>query len=164
MSKNPKSQPLDDESLKQYAVRLSDGTFYVLAASDEDAAWLALELSNRQGSQLHDVQKMSGRKGYFPNKWRKIKDIDSSHFEPIPYDEVMEWKVASWELSHNVCCVIRATNLKTNKVSEFVYQRQHAAENKIKKFLKAQTHELVICSDDSIYYVHPEMLSDDDND
>jgi|TARA_B100000085_G_scaffold279499_1_gene302914 hypothetical protein len=163
MLQSPQSQP-PDESLQQYAVRLSDGTQYILAASDEHAAWCALELSNRQGLELYDVQPMSGNKGYFPNKWRKIKDIDSSYFEQIPYEEVMEWKIAGWELTHNVCCVIRATNLQTNKVREYVYQRRHAAESKIQKFLNARTHELVICDAEAVYYVHPKMLSDDYND
>ena len=33
---------------------------------------------------------------YFPNKWRKYKDIPADKFQPLYYDDVMEWKVAGW--------------------------------------------------------------------
>lgn len=161
---NRNSQPLDEsESLRQYAVRLSSGTQYILAANDEDAAWCALELSNKLGLRLYDVQLMSGKKGYFPNKWKKLKDIPASEFESISYEDVMEWKVAGWELNHDVACVIRATDIESHKVKEFVYKRTSAAENRIRELLKAKTHELVICSDEAVYYVHPEMLDEDDD-
>lgn len=42
--------------LKSYEVCLSDENIYILAASAEDAAWYALELSNDSNSQLLDVR------------------------------------------------------------------------------------------------------------
>ncbi len=116
---NRNSQPLDESgSLRQYAVRLSSGTHYILAANDEDAAWCALELSNKLGLRLYDVQLMSGKKGYFPNKWKKYADIPADRFQPLYYEDVMEWKVAGWELPTDVACVIRARNLENSKVTE----------------------------------------------
>ena len=35
---------------------------------------------------------------YFPNKWRKVANIPADKFEPLFYEDVMEWKVAGWEL------------------------------------------------------------------
>ena len=42
--------------LKSYEVCLSDESIYILAASPEDAAWYALELSNDKASKLLDVR------------------------------------------------------------------------------------------------------------
>ena len=42
--------------LKEYEVCLSDESIYILAASPEDAAWFALELSNDKASELLDVR------------------------------------------------------------------------------------------------------------
>ena len=42
--------------LKGYEVCLSDESIYILAASPEDAAWYALELSNDKASELLDVR------------------------------------------------------------------------------------------------------------
>ena len=58
----PKSQNQDgqdellEDRLRSYEVCLSDENIYILAASAEDAAWYALELSNDSNSQLLDVR------------------------------------------------------------------------------------------------------------
>ena len=59
---NPQSQNRDGQDellgsrLKGYEVCLSDENIYILAASAEDAAWYALELSNDKQSELLDVR------------------------------------------------------------------------------------------------------------
>ena len=61
-SDNPLSQNHDGQDellgsrLKGYEVCLSDENIYILAASAEDAAWYALELSNDKRSELLDVR------------------------------------------------------------------------------------------------------------
>ena len=61
-SDSPQSQNLDGQDellgsrLKSYEVCLSDESIYILAASAEDAAWYALELSNDKNSELLDVR------------------------------------------------------------------------------------------------------------
>ena len=45
---------------------------------------------------------MNGKKPYFPNNWKLFKDAPSEAFEPHPFIEVMEWKVAGWELPADV--------------------------------------------------------------
>ncbi len=47
---------LHENQLKGYEVCLSDEDIYILAASAEDAAWYALELSNDKHSELLDVR------------------------------------------------------------------------------------------------------------
>ena len=61
-SEKPQSQNQDGQDellgsrLKSYEVCLSDESIYILAASAEDAAWYALELSNDKQSELLDVR------------------------------------------------------------------------------------------------------------
>ena len=59
----------------------------------------------------------------FPNKWRKYKETPASMFQSILYDDVMEWKIAGWELPTNIACIIRAKNLEDSKDTEHVYRR-----------------------------------------
>ncbi len=46
--------------LKSYEVCLSDEVIYILAASSEEAAWMALELSDDMNSYLLDVRLIDG--------------------------------------------------------------------------------------------------------
>ena len=101
---------------------------------------------------------------YFPNKWRKYKETPASMFQPIFYEDLMEWKVAGWELPVDVACVIRAKNLENSKVTEHVYKRMSYAENKIKQYMTYKTHELIVCAEEALYYVHPELLQEFDDD
>lgn len=107
---------------------------------------------------------MSGRKQpYFPNNWKKYKDAPAELFEPHTYHEIVEWKLSAWEIPSDVCCIIRATNLKTKKVKEHIYKRRHAAEAKVAEYLDKQTHEFVVCQHEQLHYVHPDLLDDDDD-
>jgi hypothetical protein len=98
---------------------------------------------------------MSGKSPYFPNKWKQFKDAPPEMFMRHMFIEVMEGLVHHWEVRPDVACIIRATDLETKKVKEHVYKRQHAAENKVLQLFKARTHEFIICTNDSLHYVHP---------
>lgn len=98
---------------------------------------------------------MSGKKPYYPNNWKMFKDAPCEAFQPHMFIEVMEWKIAGWELPGDVSCLIRTTNLKTLKVKEHVYKRKHAAENKVRELMTKDTHEFVVCTHESIHHVHP---------
>ena len=104
---------------------------------------------------------MSGKPPYFPNNWKRFKEAPAELFETHTFEEIMDWKIAAWELPADVCCIIRATNLKTRKVKEHVYKRQHAAEAKVTEYMNKLTHEFVVCTHDTIHYVHPENISDE---
>ena len=105
---------------------------------------------------------MSGKKPYFPNNWKKYKDAPAELFEPHTFLEIVEWKLSAWELPSDVCCMIRATNIKTKKVKEHIYKRQHAAEAKVVEYMNKRTHEFVVCTDESIHYIHPSYIADDE--
>ena len=49
---------------------------------------------------------MSGKKPYFPNNWKKFKDAPAEAFVDHLFVEVMDWKVAGWELPSDVACMI----------------------------------------------------------
>jgi len=98
---------------------------------------------------------MNGKQPYLPNNWKAYKDAPDEAFIPHTFEELMDWKVACWELPSDISCLIRTTNLKTGKVKEHLYKRQHAAENKIRSLMKQQTHEFVVCTHDAVHYVGP---------
>ena len=89
------------------------------------------------------------------------KDAPDEAFQQHTFEEVMEWKVAGWELPADIACIIRATNLKTQRTKEYVYKRQHAAEQKVLDLMDAKTHEFTVCTHDSIHYVGPNPPTDD---
>lgn len=99
---------------------------------------------------------MSGKAPYFPNNWKMYKDAPAEAFQPHTFIEVMDWKVGGWELPADVACIIRATHLKTRKIKEHVYKRQHAAEAKVLDYIRKKTHEFIVCTHDTIHFVHPD--------
>lgn len=104
---------------------------------------------------------MSGKAPYFPNNWKRFKAAPPELFDTHSFEEIMEWKIAAWEIPADVCCIIRATNLKTKKVKEHVYKRQHAAEAKVTQYMNKPTFEFVVCTHDSIHYVHPDNIDNE---
>lgn len=97
----------------------------------------------------------SKRKKYFPNNWQKYKDAPAELFEEHLFIEIMEWRVCGWELPPDVCCLIRATHLKTKHVKEYVYKRTKAADKKLLELCKAKTHDICVTTHDSQHYIGP---------
>lgn len=108
-------------------------------------------------------EQMSGRK-YFPNNWQKFKDAPDEMFVPHMFVEVMDWKVAAWELPSNVCCMIREENLETKKVKEYVYQRHAAAEKKVAQLMKKDGIEFTVCTPEQIHFVSQLDIEDYEED
>ena len=104
-------------------------------------------------------EQMSGRK-YFPNNWQKFKDAPDEMFVPHMFVEVMDWKVAAWELPSNICCMIREENLETKKVKEYVYQRHAAAEKKVAQLMKKDGIEFTVCTPEQIHFVSQLNIED----
>ena len=104
---------------------------------------------------------MNGKKPYFPSNEKMYKDAPDEAFQQHTFEEIMEWKVAGWELPADIACIIRATDLKTQRTKEYVYKRQHAAEQKVLDLMDAKTHEFTVCTHDSIHYVGPNPPTDD---
>ena len=83
------------------------------------------------------------RKRYYPNKWRIIKNAPEEAFEPLDFDDFMDWKIAGWRIPDAVLCIIREEDPKTGKVKEFTYKREHAAR---KKHMKSWTQVIILLS------------------
>ena len=109
---------------------------------------------------------MSGKRKreYFDNNWQEYKDAPDDLFVPHTFEEVMSWKVGGWDLPSSVCCIIRATDLDTHKVTEFVYRKHHAAQAKVNELIAARNVEFVVADHDSIHLLSPVDLSDYDFD
>jgi hypothetical protein len=107
---------------------------------------------------------MSGkRKPYFDNNWQEYKDAPDDLFIPHTFEEVMSWKVGGWELPSSVYCVIRATELDTRKVTEFVCRKHSVAQSKVNELIGTPNVEFVVCDHESIHYISPVDISDHDD-
>ena len=103
------------------------------------------------------------KKKYFPNNWKRLRDVPASFFEPIEFDEFMDWKIGGYEIPSSVKCIIRENNLSTGKVKEFTYSRHGDAQNKIDDILKKGESEFVVCDEEEIHYLYPKTLDNDDD-
>ena len=107
-------------------------------------------------------QLMSKKKPYFPNNWKKLKDVPEELFENIDFEDFMDWKIGGYEIPSSVSCIIREQNLKTGKVKEHVYQRSSAAQRKIKELMEAGESEFVVCDEDNVHHLYPKYLDEED--
>ena len=96
-------------------------------------------------------QPMGKPKKYYPNNWEAIESAPAEFFTAIEYEDFMDWRVLNWDMPDSVVCMIRAENKDTGKIKEYVYQKQHAAENKISKLMKSGS-EFVVCTDEQLHY------------
>ena len=106
---------------------------------------------------------MAKKKPYFPNNWKKLKDVPSDYFESVGFDEFMDWKIAGWEIPSSVKCIVRETNLNTGKIKEYTFSRYGDANNKIKKLMSNGDSEFTICDHENLSHLYPEFITDDDD-
>ena len=104
---------------------------------------------------------MNGKKPYFKNNWKKWKSIPDEMFETHLFEEVMEWKVAGWELPMDVFCLIRTTNKKNKKVKEYVYKRPLAANRKIAQLALNTNLELVVVTHEAQHGLASNYVDDE---
>ena len=102
---------------------------------------------------------MSGK--YYPNNWELISSTPDEVFEPCSYEEFISWKLCAWEIPGSVDCIIRAQRKDTGEVTEHVYQKPHAARQRMLRYLQDGEHELTICSQDAIHLIKTEIEEDD---
>ena len=94
---------------------------------------------------------MSGK--YYPNNWEAWQEMPEEYLHTPTWEEFEDWKLRGWEIPSSVCCIIRATTNK-GKVKEYVYQQQHAAENRIRS-LMSDGVEFTVVTEDQIRHVTP---------
>ena len=100
------------------------------------------------------------KKKYFPNNWKPIKDAPEEAFEPIGFDEFMDWKIGGYEIPDEIACIIREQNINTGKVKEYVYQYRHAAKKKARKLIMQDDTEVTIVQRDSVHFIPPKYYDD----
>ena len=93
---------------------------------------------------------------YFHNNWKRIKDAPSECFDPVEFDEFMDWKIGGWELPSTVCCIIRETDVKTKKVKEHIYSKPQFAIKKVNKLME-KGKEFTICDEAQVQQMYPEQ-------
>jgi hypothetical protein len=92
---------------------------------------------------------------YFPNKWKLVKNLPDEIFTELalPFDEFMEWRVDSWVLPEGIEVLIRATNMVTHQVKEYVYKRPEYARRKVRELVKTEQHEITVCTQEAVIHI-----------
>jgi hypothetical protein len=106
---------------------------------------------------------MSGKKKYFPNNVRRIQNAPDEIFQPLDFEEVMDWRVCSWELPDSVACVIRCDNSETGKITEFTYQQHGSATKKLQALTEDPNNTVTIATQEAVhqlFYDLPSLLDD----
>ncbi len=104
---------------------------------------------------------MSKKKPYFHNNVEAIRDAPDKFFIPLPYDELMDWKIGGWELPSSCNYIIRERNLNTGKVKEYVYQKPSAAQKKLRQRMESGDCEFIIADHDEVHYLTPQLHQED---
>ena len=94
---------------------------------------------------------MSGK--YYPNNWEAWQEMPEDFLTTPTWEEFEDWKLRGWEIPSSVCCIIRAHTTK-GKIKEYVYQKQYAAEERIRN-LMTQGVEFTVVTEDQIRHVTP---------
>ena len=92
---------------------------------------------------------------YYPNNWQAFKDAPDEMFECHTFDEVMDWKVAGWELPSSVHCIVRATDTDTREIRERWYKRPYQPKKRATKLMNTGGFEITVCDQDSIHHLYP---------
>jgi len=55
-----------------------------------------------------------------------------------------------WEIPSSHCCIMRCENTRTGQISEFSYQRLHAAKRKLVELAMDDDNEILVADEESI--------------
>lgn len=106
---------------------------------------------------------MTKRKPYFHNNVEAIREAPDAFFIPLPYDELMDWKIGGWELPSSCNYLIRERNLKTGKIKEYAYQYPRAAQKKLRQRMESGDCEFVVADHDAVHILRPSYEDDYDD-
>ena len=105
---------------------------------------------------------MGKKKEYFPNNWELYHAAPDEMFHQHTFEEIMEWKVAGWELPSSVFCMIRVDNARTGKVQEFIYQKPGSAKKKVFQLMDDPDNEITMCDHDEMHCISYGPLDPDE--
>ena len=98
----------------------------------------------------------------FPNNWEAFKDAPDDMFERHTFEEVMDWKVAGWELPSSVECIVRVTDQDTKMIREHVYKKRGMAKRSVQKYMNTGGYEITIVDHNSIHHLYPNVNEDNE--
>ena len=139
-------------TMKYFRVVAVEAELIIVSKDAETAAFEAMDVCNSQGFTLVDIEpiELDLRKDYYPNKIETIMKAPSELFEPLDFDDFMEWRGDAWELSDGFHSVIRIHNKKSGKIREKAYKSRAAAINRVKKLMKDETVTFEIATENGI--------------
>ena len=108
-------------------------------------------------------KKRKKKEPYFPNNWQEIANAPAEYFDSLPFEQFMDWKMAGWQIPSSVNCIIRQHNVNTGKITEYVYQREHAARKKLTKLMEEGDSEFIVCTEDTVHHLFPQYIEDYDD-
>ena len=97
-------------------------------------------------------------KKYFPNNWEAIQSAPAEIFKEIEYDEFMDWRVLNWDMPDSVVCMIRAENVDTGHIKEYVYQRESDARKRLLKLKNENNITITVATHDEVILMTPGWL------
>tara|TARA_B100000073_G_C23713879_1_gene565224 strand:+ start:193 stop:489 length:297 start_codon:yes stop_codon:yes gene_type:complete len=87
----------------------------------------------------------------YPNNFDAIANAPDEVFEPCTYEEFITWRLCNWEIPSSVSCIIRAEHKETGAITEHVYSKETAAQNRLLKYLHGGEHEITIANHNEIH-------------
>ena len=91
----------------------------------------------------------------FPNNWEAFSNAPDDMFMEHTFEEVMDWKVAGWELPSSVECIVRVTDTDTKMIREHIYKKRGMAKRSVQKYMHTGGYEITICDHASIHHLYP---------
>ena len=98
----------------------------------------------------------------FPNNWKAYKDAPDDMFEQHSFEEVMDWKVAGWELPSSIECIVRVTDQDTKMIRDNVYKKRGMAKRSVQKYMNTGGYEITIVDHNSIHHLYPTVNEDNE--
>ena len=92
------------------------------------------------------------RRKYFPHNIREIQEAPDHFFYPIPYDELIEWKIFGYEIPDSVFCIMRIRNKETQLIEERYYNTTHYAKKRLAKCIEDGS-EVTMVSNEGCYHI-----------
>ena len=106
------------------------------------------------------------RSKYFANKVDALRKVPAEMFEPIEFEEFMNWRVLNWEINPNYECLIREYIYDDDgtlvKVATGDYQRAGAAKTRLEKGLREGNREFVVANHDTVHHIQLQDIFDND--
>ena len=108
-------------------------------------------------------KKKPKKKPYYPNNYDAVAECPAEWFQPIPFDEFMDWKIGGYEIPSSIACIIREKRTDTGEVTEYVYQTSGGGRKKAEQIMSEGVSEITVCTDEAVHHLYPEEVLEYDD-